>query len=97
MPKGYWIVNNSVRDPDGYEDYKAAAAGPMTRHGARFVVRGGQQTVVEDKAHPRSVVIEFPRYEAALACYDDPDYQAAKAIREGVAEGRLVIVEGYDG
>ena len=44
-----------------------------------------------------SVVIEFPSYEAALACYDDPDYQAAKAIREGVAEGRLVIVEGYDG
>ena len=37
MPKGYGIVNNSVRDPDGYEDYKAAAAGPLTRHGARFV------------------------------------------------------------
>jgi uncharacterized protein (DUF1330 family) len=41
------------------------------------------------------VVIEFPSYAAALACYDSPAYQAAKALRDPVSTGDLVIVEGY--
>ena len=53
--------------------------------------------VVEGKARSRIVVIEFPSYEAALACYRSPDYQAVKKLREGKAEVDLIIVEGYDG
>jgi uncharacterized protein (DUF1330 family) len=41
--------------------------------------------------------MEFPSYEAALACYRSPEYQAAKALREGKAEVDLVVIEGYDG
>ncbi|NKB29103.1 MAG: DUF1330 domain-containing protein [Rhodobacteraceae bacterium] len=96
MPKAYWIANNIVHDAETYEKYKAANAAPFARHGARFVIRGGQQKVVEGTAHPRSVVIEFPSYAAALACYEDPEYQAAKAIREEVSDGTVIIVEGYD-
>ena len=97
MPKGYWIANNLVSNADEYEKYKAANAAPFARHGARFLVRGGAQQLREGDAYPRTVVLEFPSYEAAVACYDDPDYQAAKAIRASVSEGRLLIVEGYDG
>ena len=96
MPKGYWIVNNLVRDPAAYEDYKRANADPFARHGARFLVRGGTQRVAEGEGHPRSVLVEFPSYQAALDCYDDPDYQAAKALRDPVSEGLLIIVEGHD-
>ena len=42
-------------------------------------------------------MLEFPSYEAALACYRSDDYQAAKKFRDGNAELDLVIVEGYDG
>lgn len=97
MPKAYWIVNNLVHDTDTYENYKAANAAPFAKYGAQFVVRGGRQDVVEGTAHPRSVIIEFPDYDTAVACYNDPAYQAAVAIREPVAEGTLIIVEGYDG
>lgn len=97
MPKGYWIVNNLVHDTETYEKYKAANAAPFAKYGARFVVRGGRQEVVEGAGHPRSVIIEFADYDTALACYNDPDYQAAVAIREPVAEGTLIIVEGYEG
>lgn len=96
MAKGYWIANNIVHDADAYEDYKKANAVAFAKYGARFVVRGGQQEVVEGQAHPRSVVIEFPSYEAAVACYNSPEYAKAIAIRTDVADTNLIIVEGYD-
>ena len=97
MPKGYWIANNTVHDAEAYEKYKAANAAPFAKYGARFLVRAGAQESPEGPAHPRSVVLEFPSYADALACYNDPDYQAAKAMRASVADGTLIIVEGYDG
>jgi uncharacterized protein (DUF1330 family) len=42
-------------------------------------------------------VLEFPSYEAALACYRSPDYQAAKALRQGKADADVVVIEGYGG
>jgi len=95
MPKGYWIANNLVTDPQAYEAYKAANAAPFAKYGARFLVRGGAQAVREGSANPRSVVIEFPSLAAAQACYDSPEYQAALALRAPAATGTLIIVEGY--
>lgn len=97
MPKGYWIAHVDVRDPAAYEAYKAANAAPFARYGARFLVRGGAHEVREGQAKPRTVVIEFPSYEAARACYDSPEYQAAKALRDPVSTGDLVIAEGWEG
>ena len=97
MPKGYWIVRMDASDPDTYGRYVKANAEPLARYGARFLVRGGKAEAVEGKARGRNVVIEFPSFDAALACFKDPAYQAAKAIRDPVAEGEIVVVEGYEG
>ncbi len=95
--KGYWIVHGDVTDPEGYKAYVAANAVSLGKFGARFLVRGGAQEVVEGKARSRTVVLEFPSYEAALGCYRSPEYQAAKRLRDGKAELDLIAVEGYDG
>ena len=97
MAKGYWIAQVTVTDPETYEEYKAANAIAFAKFGGRFIVRGGAQVTKEGSTHPRSVVIEFPNYETALACYDSPEYQTALAIRQGISEGNLVIIEGYEG
>jgi uncharacterized protein (DUF1330 family) len=97
MAKGYWIVHIDVRDTDVYGGYVKANAEPLGRYGAKFLVRGGKSEVVEGKGRARNVVIEFPSYQAALDCFRDPKYQAAKAIRDPVTEGDIVVVEGYDG
>ena len=97
MSKGYWIGRVDVDDPDAYKTYVAANAAPFAEYGARFLVRGGQFENPEGSARSRNVVIEFPTYEAALACYHSPGYQAAKALRDPVSTGDIVIVEGYDG
>ena len=97
MPKGYWIVRVDVSDPDTYANYIKANAEPFARHGARFLVRGGKHEVVEGGARARNVVIEFPSYETALACFKDEGYQKAKAIRDPVSTADVLVIEGYDG
>ncbi len=97
MAKGYWIGHVDVEDAEIYDQYRAANAAPFREFGARFLVRGGQQQVQEGSARGRTVVIEFDSYEQAIACYRSDAYQAAKAIRDSVSTGDMVIVEGYDG
>ena len=43
------------------------------------------------------MVIEFPSYADALACYKSEVYQAAKALRDPVSEANIIIFEGYLG
>jgi len=95
--KGYWIGHVDVTEPEGYKAYMAADLAPFGKFGGRFLVRGGGREVVEGVVRGRTVVLEFPSYEAALACYRSPDYQAAKKLRDGRAEIDLTIAEGYDG
>jgi uncharacterized protein (DUF1330 family) len=42
-------------------------------------------------------VIEFPSYEAALACYRSPEYQRNIAVRQPHSIADIVVIEGYDG
>ena len=97
MPKAYWIAHVDVDDFEAYKEYIAANAGPFAEYGARFLVRGGDGQQVEGHLRSRTVVLEFQDYETALACYNSPGYQAAKAIRDGVSSADTIIVQGYDG
>jgi uncharacterized protein (DUF1330 family) len=94
MP-AYWIGHVTVSDPTAYEAYRQANAAAFAKYGARFLVRGGPQEVVEGSVRPRTVVIEFADLKAAQDCYNSPEYQAAKALRDGVSLADMCIVEGY--
>jgi uncharacterized protein (DUF1330 family) len=95
--KGYWIVHADVTNPEPYKAYMAADMAPFGEFRGRFLVRGGTREVPEGNARSRTVVLEFPSYEAALGCYRSSGYQAAKKLRDGHANFDLVIVEGYGG
>jgi len=97
MPKGYWVARVDVSDAEAYKKYVAANAKPFAEFGARFLVRAGQFENPEGGSRSRNVVIEFPSYEAALACYNSPGYQKAIEFRSGASDADLVIIEGYDG
>mgnify|MGYP001950251749 CR=1 FL=1 len=97
MAKGYWIARLDVHDAEGYKAYVAAAKPAFEAHGAKFIARGGAVSALEGSARARNVIIEFDSVETAKACYDSEDYQKAKAIRQTVADGDIIIVEGYDG
>jgi uncharacterized protein (DUF1330 family) len=97
MAKGYWIGRVDVTNPDAYQNYVKANGPAFAKFGARFLVRGGAFRVAEGDARARNVVIEFPSYGAAVACWDSPEYQAAKAERDGHAVADIIIIEGYEG
>jgi len=97
MPKGYWIPQIDVRDPEGYKAYTAATPPAHQKYNGVALVRGGRMEVLEGRARARNVLREFPDYAAALACYRSPEYQAAKPLRLAHASADFIIAEGYDG
>ncbi len=94
MPKAYWIAQVTVTDPDAYAVYASGATEAFSRHGARVLARGGAVVTLEGEASPRNVVIEFDSLDAARACYESPEYQAARRHREGAGLARIMLVEG---
>jgi uncharacterized protein (DUF1330 family) len=97
MAKGYWIGRVEVHNEEGYKPYAAANPAIFKKFGGKYVVRGGTFACPEGSARSRNVVIEFPDYAAALACYNSPEYQANIKVRQAHSVGDVLIIEGYDG
>ena len=97
MAKGYWVGRVEVNNEEGYKPYATANPAIFKKFGAKFVVRGGKYDGVEGQSRSRNVVIEFPDYATAVACYRSPEYAKAMALRQGKSLMDLAIVEGYDG
>ncbi|WP_029063378.1 DUF1330 domain-containing protein [Labrenzia sp. DG1229] len=94
MSKGYWIARVDVNDPENYPQYVETAKPAFERFGANFLARGGKTNAIEGPGRARNVVIEFPSFQHAVDCYNSPEYQEAVKIRQKVADGEIVIVEG---
>ena len=98
-PKGYWIGRVDVSDPEAYKKYVLANATAFEKYGAKFLVRGGQFENPEGGSRSRNVILEFDSYQKALDCYHSDEYQSIIGLRteNGVSEGDIVIIEGWDG
>jgi len=97
MPKGYWIPQIDISNPEGYKAYMAATPPAHEKYHGVALIRGGKMEVVEGRARSRCVLREFPDFAAALACYRSDDYQRAKPLRLEHSNCDFVIAEGYDG
>ncbi|WP_206244699.1 DUF1330 domain-containing protein [Novosphingobium terrae] len=97
MPKAYWIARVDVTDPEAYAGYMALGPKAFAQHGGRLLSRGGHTVALEGPMpRQRNVVIEFESMEAALACYDSPEYREARAARAGAAEVEIILMEGLE-
>jgi uncharacterized protein (DUF1330 family) len=97
MAKGYWIARVDVKNDEGYKPYAAANGAIFKKFGGRFVIRAGKSEAVEGTARSRNVVIEFPDYASALACYRSPEYQQNIKVRLPHSTADILIIEGYEG
>lgn len=94
MAKGYWIAHVTVTDPEQYKQYASSTGEAFKKYGAAILARAGTYQQMEGEGRPRNVVIEFPSLQAAIDCYNSPEYQAAKAKRVGAGIAEIVLVEG---
>ena len=91
----YLIVDVEVKDPAGYERYRAGLPALIRKHGGEYLVRGGHLEVIEGTWRPkRVVVLKFPDRQSAQAFIDDPEYRPLKELRHRAAQTDLVLVDG---
>ncbi|HET6467075.1 MAG TPA: DUF1330 domain-containing protein [Geminicoccaceae bacterium] len=62
--------------------------------GGRFLVHGGETTVLEGSWRGDLIVIAFPDRARARAWYDSAAYQRILRLRTGHARGEVVLVDG---
>ena len=91
----YVIADIDVHDADSYEEYKRIVPPSIAAHGGRYLVRGGEMSLLEGDWLPRRcVVLEFPSVEQAKAWWDSEAYQPAKELRRRCAKARMILVAG---
>jgi uncharacterized protein (DUF1330 family) len=88
-----WIAHVTVTDSEAYGKYAELAGPAVAKHGGVFIARGGRFVQLEGKERPRNVVARFPSVDAAVECYNSPEYQAALDHARGASERELMVVE----
>ena len=97
MAKGYWVsCYRSITNAGALAAYAKLAGPAIEAGGGRFLARGGRVQAYEAGIAERTVVVEFPSFEQAVATHDGEAYRAAAAKLEGAVERDLRVVEGVD-
>src|SRR5881275_1422524 len=74
MP-AYWIARATIVDPVAYKKYTDRVPPIISRYGGRILARGGRYRIMEGpEKFERHVVIEFPTFEQAVACFESPQW-----------------------
>lgn len=95
--KAYVIYLGDILDEARYQIYKDRVAPNIAAAGGKYLVRGGDAKLLEGELPAsRTVILEFPSRQAALAWYQSEEYAVIKKLREGVAQATIYIVDGLD-
>jgi uncharacterized protein (DUF1330 family) len=91
----YLIIRVAVTDWDRYREYMALTPAALAKYQGRFIARGGESVTLEGPQETRRLaLVEFPSLELAREFYASPEYQAAKALRDGACEAEFVALKG---
>jgi uncharacterized protein (DUF1330 family) len=98
MAKAYWITTyRSIAKPEAVAAYARLAGPALMQAGGRFLARGTAAKVMEQGILQRTVIIEFPSVERAVAAYNSPGYKKAlAALGKDAAERDIRIVEAVE-
>jgi len=94
MP-AYVIVEIDIHDPANYKRYKTLVPPTIAAYGGRYLARGAKPDVLEGGPAHNILIIEFENAETARRWYASPEYQAAKAVRQGHSNLRLLLVDDF--
>ena len=93
--KGYWLIlGEDVRDQEAQKRYGELWTAIAAKYEAKVRALDTYAVVKEAQATTRVVVVDFPSYEQAKACYDDPAYQEAAKFAIQASKRELLILQG---
>jgi uncharacterized protein (DUF1330 family) len=93
--KGYWLIlGTEVADQAAQSDYGRLWAPIAQKYQARLNPTKVPPLLMETRNTARVVIVEFPSYEMARACYADPAYEEARAFALRASKRDLLIFEG---
>ena len=93
--KAYWVcVYEKIDNIEKLKEYAVKAKPTVEKFSGKFLVRGGKNRTNDGIESPRTVVVEFPDYKAAIECYDSREYQEAHDILKGHVVRHHQIIEG---
>jgi uncharacterized protein (DUF1330 family) len=91
----YLVIRVAVSDWVRYRQYMALTPAALAKYQGRFIARGGESVTLEGPEETRRLaLVEFPTLELAKAFYASPEYQAAKALRNGACEAEFIALDG---
>ena len=95
MAKGYWLATyKKIENKDNLINYEAKATETIKSFDWNPLVRGRKYKCFEGDDFPRTVIWEFPSYEAAEKCYNSAEYQKAWNLAKNSTDRNLQVVEG---
>jgi len=90
----YVIVDLSVTDSAGFEEYKKLVPPTIAAYGGKYLARGGRVEMLEGGWDPeRLVILEFPTLERAREWWASEAYRLPKQMRQESATTRMIVVE----
>ena len=95
MP-AYMIVIAKIADREKFiAGYGRAAGALVEQFGGRYLMRApGAELLEGDFGDGASMVIsEWPDKETARAFWNSPEYMDAKALRDGIADCQVLLIE----
>jgi len=94
MP-AYVIAELEITDETAYDEYRRRVTPTVTRHGGKYIVRGGAVESLENGWPPiRVAVLEFPSMDQARRWYHSPEYAPLIELRQRASKSRLTLLEG---
>ena len=92
----YYIGSYDIVDPNEFQNYPPLVLALLPKYGGVVLASDTEAFLVEGTARTMNAIIRFPSKEAALALYNDPEYQAAKRIRQASTRNiSMVLVEEF--
>jgi uncharacterized protein (DUF1330 family) len=91
----YVIGEADIVNPNAMKDYGQMVMAAVDKYGGKYLARGARPQVLEGGPAHNILIIEFEDADAARRWYASPEYQAAKAVRQGNSNLRLLLVEDF--
>ena len=95
--KGYWLaLYKHISNMDNLKNYSAKVTPIIKSFGGKALVRGGEYRCLEGENFSRTVIWEFPSYEAAIECHESKEYQEGWALAKNSTERNFQIIKGFN-